>query len=79
MDEKFESFIAAATALMRRAEALPIVAANAQASQRIAAAITDVSKMRHIDINDPKLLVEVVDGKLGEVQDALATAKASSR
>ncbi|EUA17380.1 hypothetical protein I552_0581 [Mycobacterium xenopi 3993] len=69
----------AATALMRRAAALPIVAANPQASQRIAAAITDVSRMRQININDPKLFVEVVDGKLAEVQHAVALAQAGSR
>ncbi|MCV6992155.1 hypothetical protein H7I87_18300 [Mycobacterium timonense] len=79
MDDKFESFIVAATALMRRAAALPIVAANPQASQRIAAAITDVSRMRQININDPKLFVEVVDGKLAEVQHAVALAQAGSR
>lgn len=35
--------------------------------------------MRQININDPKLFVEVVDGKLAEVQHAVALAQAGSR
>ncbi|ORW11042.1 MULTISPECIES: hypothetical protein [Mycobacterium] len=74
-----DRFTATVLALMRRAAALPIVAANPQASQRIAAATTEVSRLHQIGVDDPRLLVQLVDGKLREVQDAVAMAKSSAR
>jgi hypothetical protein len=74
-----DGYIATVVALMKRAAALPIIAANPQAAQRVANAITDVSRLREIGVDDVRLLVQLVEGKLGEVQDAVAIAKAGTR
>ncbi|WP_084020262.1 hypothetical protein [Mycobacterium avium] len=74
-----ERFTATVLALMRRAAALPIVATNSPAAQRISGAIEYVSRLHQIGVDDPRLLVQLVDGKLREVQDAVAMAKSGAR